>query len=75
MQTFEKLVDILANYVEADEIKTSDRFKSDLGLSSFDTMCLVGDIKTSLGVELIATDFVKNKTVGEMAAYIDSVIA
>ena len=61
--------------MEADEIKTSDRFKSDLGLSSFDTICLVGDIKTSLGVELIATDFVKNKTVGEMAAYIDSVIA
>ena len=61
--------------MEADEIKAEDRFKSDLGMSSFDTMCMIGDIKTALGVELKATDFVKNKTVGEMAAYIDSVKA
>ena len=75
MQTIEKLIDILANYVEADEIKAEDNFKSDLGMSSFDTMCMIGDIKSALGVELKAADFVKNKSVGEMAAYIDSVKA
>lgn len=61
--------------MEADEIKAEDNFKSDLGMSSFDTMCMVGDIKSVLGVELKATDFVKNKSVGEMAAYIDSIKA
>ena len=61
--------------MEADEIKAEDRFKSDLGMSSFDTMCMIGDIKTALGVELKAADFIKNKSVGEMAEYIASVIA
>ncbi len=58
--------------MEADEIKSEDNFKSDLGLSSFDTMCLINDVKSELGVELKAADFVKNKTVGEMAEYIGS---
>ena len=73
MSTFERLVEILENYVEADEIKSEDNFKLDLGMTSFDTMCLVGDIKTVFGVELKAIDFLNNKTVGEMAAYIESV--
>jgi acyl carrier protein len=42
-------------------------------MTSFDTMCLVGDIKTVFDVELKAIDFLNNKTVGEMAAYIESV--
>ena len=75
MQTFEKLIDILANYVEVDEIKSEDRFKSDLGMSSFDTMCLVGDIKSIFGVELGASDFIKYKSVGEMAEHIAALTA
>ena len=73
MQTFERLVQILENYVEVDEIKAEDNFKLDLGMSSFDTMCMVNDIKTEFGVELKAVDFLNNKTVGEMADYIASI--
>ena len=42
-------------------------------MSSFDTMCLVTDVKATFGVSLKATDFVDYKTVGEMAEYIASV--
>ena len=73
MCTYEQLVEILENYVEADEIKSEDNFKSDLGLSSFDTMCLINDLKSEYGVELHAKDFVDYKTVGKMAEYIGSI--
>ncbi len=56
--------------MEADEIKSEDNFKSDLGLGSFDTMCLVNDLKSEYGIELQAKDFVDYKTVGKMAEYI-----
>ncbi len=59
--------------MEVDEIKSEDNFKFDLGMSSFDTMCMVNDIKNELGVDLTAVDFIKYKTVGEMAEYIASV--
>ena len=59
--------------MEVDEIKAEDNFKLDLGMSSFDSMCMVNDIKSEFGVELKAVDFVNNKTVGEMADYIESI--
>jgi len=58
--------------VEADEIKSEDSFKLDLGMSSFDTMCLITDIDAELGIKLKPTDFVSHKTVGEMTDYIAS---
>lgn len=72
MQIFEKLVEIIENYVEADEIKAEDSFKLDLGMSSFDTMCMVAEIESELKVKLTAADFIKHKTVGEMAAHIEA---
>lgn len=74
MQIFERLVEIIENFVEADEIKTEDNFKLDLGLSSFDTMCMVAEIESTLGVKLTAADFIKNKTVGEMAKHIETLV-
>lgn len=74
MQIFEKLIEIIENYVEADEIKAEDSFKFDLGMSSFDTMCMVAEIESTLGVNLTASDFIKNKTVGEMAKHIKTLI-
>lgn len=69
----EKLISLIENYVEADEITSKSTFKNDLGLSSFDTMCLITDIQMETGVKLKPTDFVVYKTVGEMAVYIESV--
>ena len=70
MRIIEKFISIIENYVEADEIKSEDRFKLDLGMSSFDTMCMVSEIEAELGVKLTAEDFIKHKTVGEMATRI-----
>lgn len=53
--------------MEVDEIKSEDNFKLDLGMSSFDIVCVMSDVKSEFGVALAAADFVKNKTVGEMA--------
>ena len=75
MQTFERLIGILENYVEVDEIEAEDNFKLDLGMSSFDTMCMVEDIKSEFGISLTAADFIKNKTVGRMAEHIDALNA
>lgn len=69
----EKLISLIENYVEADEITAESTFKNDLGLSSFDTMCLITDIQVETGVKLKPTDFVIYKTVGEMAVYIESI--
>lgn len=66
----EKLIELIENYVEADDISSSSTFRQDLGMSSFDTMCLITDIEVELKVKLKPTDFVKYKTVGEMADYI-----
>ena len=74
MQTLERLIGIIENYVEADEIKTEDNFKLDLGMSSFDTVCMVSDIQSEFGVELTAADFINNKTVGAMAEYIKTLL-
>ncbi len=72
MQTEERLIGILENYVEVVEIKAEDNFKLVLGMSSFDIVCVMSDVKTEFGVELAAADFVKNKTVGEMAKRIEA---
>lgn len=69
----EKLISVIENYVEIDgEITADMSFKKDLGLSSFDTVCMIDEIKETMGVTLDPTDFVKYKTVGEMAEYIAS---
>ncbi len=68
----EELIRIIENYVEVDEITEATSFRSDLSLSSFDTVCMVDEIENELGVKIELKDFVKYKTVGEMAEYIAS---
>lgn len=61
----EKFKDIIMNYVEAEIIEDDNEFKKDLGLASFDTVCLIAEIKSVLGISCEPSDFVKYKTVGE----------
>lgn len=71
-----ELITVIENYVELDEpITAKSLFKKDLGLSSFDTVCMIAEIESDLGVKLEASDFVKYKSVGEMADYIASLKA
>lgn len=68
----QELVALIENYVEVDEIKAEDNFKFNLGMSSFDTMCLINDIRSELGVDVTPADFIRLKTVGAVADYINS---
>ena len=65
----EELIRVLENYTE-EEITEASKFRTDLGLSSFDTVCMIDEIEEAIGVKIDIKDFVTYKTVGEMAGYI-----
>ena len=67
----EELIKVLENYTE-EEITEASRFKTDLGLSSFDVVCMIDEIEDETGVRIDIKDFVNYKTVGEMSGYIAS---
>ncbi len=67
----EKLIDLLLNYVEPDEDITAETsIKEDLGMSSFDLVCLAEEIFGEFGVKLTAENFRSCITVGSLAAFI-----
>lgn len=67
----EKLIELFLNYVEPDENITADTsIKEDLGMSSFDLVCLAEEIFAEFGVKLNAENFRNCRTVGKLAAYI-----
>ena len=71
---FEKLVDIIVNYVEVDkaDIKPKSRFMEDLGFTSFDFMSMLGEIEDELDVEIEQEKAADIRTVGEAAAYLET---
>ena len=71
---FEKLVDIIVNYVEIDKenIKPESRFMEDLGFTSFDFMSMLGEIEDELDVEIEQEKAADIRTVGEAAAYLET---
>ena len=71
---FEKLVDIIINYVEVDkaDIKPESRFMEDLGFTSFDFMSMLGEIEDELDVEIEQEKAADIRTVGEAAAYLET---
>ena len=69
----DKIINLLLNYVEPEEDITADtKIKDDLGMSSFDLVCLANDIRDETGILLSADDFRKYRTVGELAQYIEN---
>ena len=71
---FEKLVDIIVNYVEEEkeDIKPESRFMEDLGFTSFDFMSMLGEIEDELHVEIEQEKAADIRTVGEAAAYLET---
>ena len=69
----EKLKELIPNYVEVDEsaVTESSRFAEDLGFNSYDFMCMLGDIEDEIDVEIEESEAFKNKTVGELADYLE----
>ncbi len=69
---FEKIVDIILNYVEPDEeITTATSIKGDLGMSSFDIVCFADELRETFNVKLSVDDFKDCDTVGLLAEIIE----
>lgn len=74
---FEKLVEIICNYVEVepDAVTADSRIMEDLGFTSFDFMSMLGEIEDEFDIEIDQQRAVDIRTVGEAAAYIEELIA
>ena len=72
---FEKLVDIIVNYVEVkkEDIKPESRFMEDLGFTSFDFMSMLGEIEDELDEEIVQEDAANIRRVQEAADYLESI--
>lgn len=65
----EKIIEKILEYVEVDgEITADTTLKSDCGLTSFDTVCLIGDLCGEFGVDENKIDMRNVRTVGELAS-------
>lgn len=74
---FEKLVEIICNYVEVEPsaVTTESRFMEDLGFTSFDFMSMLGEIEDEFDIEIDQQRAVDIRTVGEAVAYIEELAA
>ncbi|MGN1339424.1 MAG: acyl carrier protein [Oscillospiraceae bacterium] len=70
----EKMKEIICNYVDIapEDITEASSLTDDLGLSSYDIMCVLGDLEDEFGVTVNETEIVDIRTVGEAVKYIES---
>ena len=73
MIMFEKLVNIICNYVEVDpeNIHPESRFMEDLGFTSFDFMSMLGEVEDEFDVEVEQSEVMNIRTVGEAVDYLE----
>ena len=73
---FDKLADIIMNYVEVDraDIKPESRFMEDLGFTSFDFMSMLGEIEDELDVEIVQEEATDIRTVQEAVDYLEKLV-
>ena len=71
---FEKLVEVICNYVEVEpeNVHENSRFMEDLGFTSFDFMSMLGELEDELDVEIDQQDIADIRTVGEAVEYLES---
>ncbi len=74
---FEKLVEIICNYVEVEpeHVLWESRFMEDLGFSSFDFMSMLGELEEELEVEIDQHQVADIRTVGEAVEYLEKLSA
>lgn len=72
---FEKLVEIICNYVEveAENVTPESRFMEDLGFTSFDFMSMLGELEDKFDVEIDQQEVTNVRTVGEAVAYLEKI--
>ena len=73
---FEKLVEIICNYVEVDaeNVKMESRFMEDLGFTSFDFMSMLGELEDAFDVEIEQQEVSDIRTVKEAVTYLGSLV-
>ena len=73
---FEKLVNIIVNYVEVnkEDIKPESRFMEDLGFTSYDFMSMLGEIEDELDVEIEEEEAANIRTVQEAVDYLKKLL-
>ena len=73
---FEKLKDIICNYVEVkpEDIRPESRFMEDLGFTSFDFMSMLGEIEDEFYVEIEQQKVADIRTVKEAAEYLETLV-
>ena len=73
---FDKLADIITNYVEVDraDIKPESRFMEDLGFTSFDFMSMLGEIEDELDIEVVQEEVTDIRTVQEAVDYLEKLV-
>ena len=76
MDMFEKMKEIICNYVEVDpaSITEDSRFIEDLGFNSYDIMCMLGDAETEFDIEIDQEQISSCRTVGELLKYFGGII-
>ncbi|MGN0633959.1 MAG: acyl carrier protein [Oscillospiraceae bacterium] len=70
---FEKLKELICNYVDADpdSITEESRFIEDLSFNSYDFMSMLGEIEEEFGVTVNDEDILELHTVGEAVRYFE----
>lgn len=73
---FDKLADIIVNYVEVkkEDIKPESRFMEDLGFTSFDFMSMLGEVEDVLDVEVDQEEAANIRTVQEALDYLSELV-
>ena len=74
---FEKLVEIICNYVEVEpeQVQPESRFMEDLGFTSFDFMSMLGELEDEFDVEIDEHEAADIRTVQEAADYLEKLKA
>ncbi len=72
---FEKLVELIGNYVEveAGQIVPESRFMEDLGFTSFDFMSMLGELEEEFDVEIDQKEAANIRTVQEAVEYLEKI--
>lgn len=72
---FEKLVEIICNYVEVEpeNVHKESRFMEDLGFTSFDFMSMLGELEDEFDIEIDQQEVTNIRTVGEAVTYLESI--
>ena len=72
---FEKLKDMICEYVEVDKnaVTENSRFVEDLGFTSYDFMSMIGELEDTYDIEVEERQAAEIRTVGEAVRYIESI--